>query len=508
MTLSVLMSRSLVGLEAPVVRVETHLASGLPSFCIVGLADAEVRESRERVRAAIQSSGFSFPCGRLTVNLSPADLPKESGRFDLPIAIGVLLASGQIDLPELLAKTNNVPEEPALAHLVFAGELSLSGGLVPIAGAISIALAVARENSNSVLVLPASSADIAARVPSIQVLKATSLSEVILHLSGKKALMRAIPKTMIRQRFPLPCLSDVKGQPFARRALEIAAAGGHSLLMTGTPGVGKSMLASRLPGILPDLSANESLDVASIAAFTSSSSFDWGIRPFRSPHHCSSVAAMLGGGSRPRPGEVTLAHKGVLFLDEIPEFDRRVLEGLREPLETKEVCVSRARQQITFPADFQLIAARNPCPCGWQGHSSARCTCRQEVIERYQSKLSGPLLDRIDISVRLQEIDQSWLDLPKSEPSHQVKNRVDYARNIQLSRQGGTNHIMSTDSIDQYCILTNDANKLLASITKTKNLSARSIQKIKKVARTCADLAGEERLSEAHIGEAIQLRYQ
>jgi magnesium chelatase family protein len=508
MSLAVLMSRSLVGIQAPVVRVEAHLASGLPSFTIVGLADAEVRESRERVRAAIQSSGFSFPCGRLTINLSPADLPKESGRFDLPIALGVLLASGQIDMPELVVRPNQMSQEPCLTRWVFAGELSLSGGLVPIAGSISIALAVARDDPEAVLVLPSISADLAARVPGVRIFRASSLSAVVQHLVGIKPLPVAAHQSAPPAEGKQVCLSEVKGQQLARRALEVAAAGGHSILMTGSPGVGKSMLSRRLPSILPALSQAEALEVASIAAFSSSVRLDWGVRPYRSPHHCASVAAMLGGGGKPRPGEVTLAHKGVLFLDEAPEFDRRVLEGLREPLELKEVCISRARQQVIYPADFQLIAAMNPCPCGWNGHARMQCSCRPDMIHRYQGRLSGPLLDRIDISIYIREIDQDWMDLPPGEPSSVVRERVERARLKQLTRQGCANYNLASAAIDQHCAMSKDAHHLLLSVIQSMHLSARAIQKIRKVARTCADLDDVDQIQVAHLSESVQFRHR
>ena len=478
MSLAVLMSRSLVGIQAPV------------------------------VRAAIQSSGFPFPCGRLTINLSPADLPKESGRFDLPIAIGVLLASGQIDMPELVAKHHQMPQEPCLTRWVFAGELSLSGGLVPIAGAISIALAVARDDPESILVLPTKSAELAARVPGVRILKASSLSEVVQHLAGAETLPVATckvhPKTVAMQA----CLSDVKGQLVARRALEVAAAGGHSILLIGSPGVGKSMLSRRLPSILPPLSEAEALEVASISAFISSVNLNWGERPYRSPHHCASVAAVLGGGSKPRPGEVTLAHKGVLFLDEAPEFDRRVLEGLREPLELKEVSISRARHQVTYPADFQLIAAMNPCPCGWNGHPKIPCRCRSEMIDRYQARLSGPLLDRIDISVYIREIDQDWMNLPPGESSSIVRERVEQARVRQLARQGCANYNLASAQLDQHCLMSKGANDLLVSVIQSMHLSARAIQKIRKIARTCADLADTDEIQAEHLSESVQFRHR
>lgn len=506
MSLAVIMSRSLAGLDAPIVRVETHLSNGLPSFIIVGLADAEVRESRERVRAAIQSSGYSFPAGRLTVNLSPADLPKESGRFDLPIALGVLLVSGQINLATISEQNVNIDNVPQLSRWVVAGELSLSGLLVPIAGAISIALSVARSQSGVQLVLPYRSAIEAARVPGLSVLAARSLCDVVRHLAGEESLK---PPPALRNVDPVThveCLSDVRGQKIARRALEVAAAGKHSLIMTGTPGVGKSMLARRLPGILPAMTQTECLEVASIYAFKGQREFAWGVRPFRAPHHTSTPVAVIGGGSTPRPGEITLAHNGILFLDEMPEFDRGVLEALREPLESRVVSIARARFNIDLPADFQLIAAMNPCPCGWLGHAVKSCSCRTEQIERYQGRLSGPLLDRIELAVTIAESEHNWIDLGPGEPSVSVQARVACVRALQMQRQNCANAQLPVGSLDEICLMSADAIKLLAKVVQHERLSARSIQKIRRVARTCADLSGTERIEAAHLAEAFQYR--
>ena len=459
------------------------------------------------MRAAIQSSGFPFPCGRLTINLSPADLPKESGRFDLPIALGVLLASGQIDMPELAVKQNQMPQEPCLTRWVFAGELSLSGGLVPIAGAISIALAVARDDPEAILVLPSRSAELAARVPGVKILKASSLSEVVQHLAGVEALPVAVCRARSQAVEKQACLSEVKGQHLAKRALEVAAAGGHSILLTGSPGVGKSMLSRRLPSILPSLSEAEALEVASISAFTSSMDLNWGVRPYRSPHHCASVAAMLGGGAKPRPGEVTLAHKGVLFLDEAPEFDRRVLEGLREPLELKEVCISRARQQITYPADFQLIAAMNPCPCGWNGHPRIRCDCRPEIIDRYQGRLSGPLLDRIDLQVEVPVVAPEVLaQAPAGEASATMATRVLRARQIQRARQGVLNADLSPSGTAAHIQADPGAMQFLQTACTRLGWSGRAFHRVLKLARTVADLSGEAMVKTEHVAEAVQYR--
>ena len=396
MSLAVVMSRSLDGLNAPPVHVEVQLANGLPSFTLVGLADTEVKEARERVRAALQQSGFAFPHNkRITVNLAPADLPKESGRFDLPIALGILAAAGQLDLSRLAA-------------CEFAGELSLAGELRPVRGALALALALRQAGTGRTLVLPSASARLAAQVSDLDVREAADLATVVASLlPGESA--QALPRAHAPARSaapPGPDLRDVKGQAGARRALEIAAAGGHSLLMVGPPGTGKSMLAHRLAGLLPPLSENEALASAALRGLnrTTDDSEPIGIPPARSPHHSASAVALVGGGSPPRPGEISLAHGGVLFLDETPEFPRAALEALREPLETGQITISRAARQAQFPARFQLVAAMNPCPCGWLGATtslSRACRCTPEAIDRYQGRLSGPLLDRIDLQVEV-----------------------------------------------------------------------------------------------------------
>ena len=496
MSLAILLSRSLLGLDAPLVRVETHLGAGLPAFHVVGLADAEVRESRERVRAAILSSGLAFPSGRLTVNLSPADLPKESGRFDLPIALGVLLVSGQI----------NVAEPERLPTLVLAGELSLTGALVPTRGAVALGLAVARTQRDAVLILPMCNALEVARIPDLKVLGAQSLNDVVGHLNGQVLLPPLVHITTRTVSTSYPCLSDVRGQTMARRALEVAAAGGHSMLMTGSPGVGKSMLAKRLPGLLPPLSNAQALELAAIATYAG---LDVGIsheRPVRSPHHSASIAAVIGGGARPVPGEVSLAHHGVLFLDELPEYDRKVREALREPLENGFVSIARAKAKCQFPARFQLIATMNPCPCGWRGHLKRRCLCGESQVKGYQSRVSGPLLDRIDLYVILSQEPGGLSGGEPAETSAHVALRVREAWNIQTERQGALNAYLDDSLLDLHCQLDNKAKELFVKLVEKNSWSARAVQRARRVARTCADLDGAEAISRAHLSEAYRYR--
>jgi len=502
MALAVVISRSLDGLEAPEVQVEVDLANGLPSFTLVGLADTEVKEARERVRSALANSGFGFPSNkRITVSLAPADLPKESGRFDLPIALGILAADGQLD-------------SERLARYEFAGELSLAGELRPVRGALALALALRRQAPRRALVLPAASAREAALASGLDVRAADHLLDVVRALArGDEvpALPVAEPLPLARDEAP-PDLRDVKGQSAAKRALEVAAAGGHSLLMVGPPGSGKSMLAQRLPGLLPPMTQDEALASAALQGLAARS-FDvgrWGQRPVRSPHHTASAVALVGGGSPPRPGEISLAHGGVLFLDELPEFARPSLEALREPLECGRITISRAARQAMFPARFQLVAAMNPCPCGWLGApagSGHRCRCTPDQIARYQGRISGPLLDRIDLQVEVHAAPpRQMLAHSDGDASTLVAARVAAARARQLQRQGPLNADLTAAQIDAHCALDDDASGFAQRAATHMGWTGRSLHRVIKLARTIADLAGASAIDASHLGEAMQLR--
>ena len=494
MSLALVYSRALSGINAPLVEVEAHLANGLPQFNIVGLPDTEVKESRDRVRAAILQSGFEFPAKRITVNLAPADLPKESGRFDLPIAIGILAASGQV-LPD------------HLANYELAGELALSGNVRSIRGALAMAWQGAQ--AKRAFILPSNNATQAAMMQGVTAYGAESLLQVVAHLNGTTSLNLATPSTSLSKTATLlPDLQDVKGQHTARLALEIAASGGHSLLMIGPPGTGKSMLAQRLPSILPPLSNEELIEVWALRSLLPQYQQDLNTqRPFRSPHHSASAAALVGGGSEPRPGEISLAHHGVLFLDELPEFDRKVLEVLREPLESGEIHLSRAARQATYPARFQLIAAMNPCPCGYLGHAVKPCRCTPESVQRYRNKISGPLLDRIDLvievpSLSAHELTQSQL----GESSTTILARVLKAREKQLMRQGKTNAHLTATELETLAQISADAKTTLSELLDKLSLSARGFHRILRVARTLADLADEEVVQRSHVLRAVSFR--
>jgi magnesium chelatase family protein len=494
MSFATILSRSQQGLEAALVRVEVHVGSGLPAFSIVGLPETVVKESKDRVRAALANCGFELPAGHITVNLAPADLPKEGGRFDLPVAVGILVASEQL------------PPGPFDATELY-GELSLGGELHPIRGVLPTALQGMR--AGHTMILPAANLGEASLARHGRVLGAAHLLEVCGYARGLRTLPTAGAPPESDAAALLPDLSDVRGQSRARRALEIAAAGGHSLLMIGPPGSGKSMLAQRLPGILPAMTEEEALETAAVRSL-SGRGFrveEWRRRPFRSPHHTASAMALVGGGARPRPGEISLAHNGVLFLDELPEFDRGVLEVLREPIESGHIVISRAARQSEFPARFQLVAAMNPCPCGHLGDPAANCRCTPDRIAAYRSRISGPLLDRIDLHVEVPRVSPAEVaSATPSEPSADAARRVTVARERQLARQGCANNRLEGGAVLMRSLADAQALALLGTAMQRLALSARAYHRVLRVARSIADLAAEEHVRSEHVAEAITFR--
>lgn len=496
MSLAIVYSRGRRGIDAPLVTVEVHVSNGLPALNIVGLPETAVKESKDRVRGAIINSRFEFPMQRITINLAPADIPKEGGRFDLAIAIGILAASGQI------------PKQ-ALADYELIGELSLGGELRSVSGCLPVAIHC--RNAGRQLILPQQNQHEAALIKDARLLPATSLLQVCAHLSGQQSIPFFSEQRAAAIEIEQPDFADVKGQYQVKRAFEIAAAGQHNLIMIGPPGTGKSMLASRLPSILPALTEQQAQEAAAIASISDQGFVieNWRKPPFRAPHHTASAAALVGGGSNPKPGEISLAHHGALFLDELPEFDRKVLEVLREPLETGHITISRAARQVDFPARFQLIAAMNPCPCGYLGDASGRCHCSSEQVARYRARVSGPLLDRIDMHLEVPRVDLEVLrqkDNTHEETSASIRQRVIEARQYAVQRQGKSNDQLKPKEIDRFCPLDDATYRLLEQAIQRFGLSHRAYHRILKVARTIADLAGSKTIGQAHISEAIAYR--
>lgn len=496
MSLAIVNSRANLGMSAPLVTIEVHLSRGLPGLCIVGLPEKAVKESKERVRSALINNGFEFPVSRTIINLAPADLPKEGARFDLPIALGILAATGQIP-------------KNSLDDYECVGELALTGELKPIKGLLPMALAARAENH--VILIPKINADEATLAAGLVIYAANHLREVCAHLSNHVILEKMIAEKPAISHLRYPDLSDVRGQTQAKRALEIAAAGGHSILFMGPPGAGKTMLSSRLPGILPDMTESEAQSTAVIYS-VSAKGFDaktWRKRPFRAPHHTASSVALVGGGNPPKPGEISLAHHGVLFLDELPEFDRRVLEALREPLEAGVVSISRASHQVQFPSKFQFIAAMNPCPCGYYGDASGRCHCSSEQVQRYQNRLSGPLLDRIDLHVRVPPLSPALMLNDAAEPSENsatIRTRILKAREKQIQRANCINAELTSAGIAMHCLIQKSDHLFLENALVKLGLSTRAYFRVLKLSRTIADLGDVDSISPSHIQEALGYR--